>query len=608
MQLPIETLLQGGKYKIISKISQGNFGITYLAEQTSLERKVCIKEFFFRGSCERALSGHVTVTSSGQEVTNSFLRKFMREAKRLSQFDHPNIVKVIDVFEENGTAYMVMDYVESETLQQLVDRQGKLSEKEALDYMIPICNALEVIHQKDLYHLDIKPSNILIKKQTNSPFLIDFGISKFTEASGQDHSTTTPVALTKGYAPLEQYGQDITKLTELTDVYAVAATLYKLVTGVTPPEASLIVQDGIKSPKKLNPDLSAQLSSIILKSLSYKINDRAQSITKLKGDLLSIAINPISKAPVSPPSPVKPGSDEGTEIIGGYVIPDPKTPDKVPPFTPEPNPKPYSADKYSLFVLLIIIAVMVILLAVKSNNEEVTTNSNPNIPIPTPLVETTQSIYDFVSPYTDGMAQVRKGYKWGFINLNGNLVIPLIYDDVSVFLNGKTNVKLNGKWIEIDKNGKEVKRDSENQSLETIQRSNSTNNTKIVNEEETSIQKVERMLLGKHLLSVYWIGFDNYFGRIEFYKSDERIYCKGQHVSSDSSDKYLMISGEVAIKDETCFTISGQIITKNLASIEVETKNGEYLFYKMKGSRYWRLKSKYEITNKGYTDIDIFMK
>ena len=288
MELSNETFLHGEKYRILYKISQGNFGITYLAEQTSLDRKVCIKEFFFRGSCERSVNGQVTVTTSGQDVTNSFRRKFMREAKRLSQFDHPNIVKVIDVFEENGTAYMVMDYVEGETLQRLVDRKGKLTEKEALGYIIPLCDALEVVHEKNLLHLDIKPSNILIKRQTNTPVLIDFGISKFTEASGEDHSTTTPVALTKGYAPLEQYGQDLAKLTASTDVYSVAATLYKLVTGVTPPEAAVIVQEGIKPPREINTSLSEQLNSIILQSLSVKPSQRALSISKLKADLKGI--------------------------------------------------------------------------------------------------------------------------------------------------------------------------------------------------------------------------------------------------------------------------------------------------------------------------------
>ena len=110
MELIKGTLLQVEKYKIISKISQGNFGITYKAEQTSLDRKVCIKEFFFRGFCEeeKLVMAVYTISSSGQEMANSFRRKFIREAKRLSQFDHPNIVKVIDVFEENGTAYMVI--------------------------------------------------------------------------------------------------------------------------------------------------------------------------------------------------------------------------------------------------------------------------------------------------------------------------------------------------------------------------------------------------------------------------------------------------------------------------------------------------------------------
>ena len=347
MELSNETLLHGGKYKILSKISQGNFGITYLAEQTSLNRKVCIKEFFFRGSCERSVNGHVTVTTSGQDVTNSFRRKFMREAKRLSEFDHLNIVKVIDVFEENGTAYMVMDYVDGETLQQLVDRKGKLSEKEALEYIIPLCDALEVVHEKNLLHLDIKPSNILIKRQTNTPVLIDFGISKFTEASGVDHSTTTPVALTKGYAPLEQYGQDLSKLTALTDVYSVAATLYKLVTGVTPPEAVVIGQDGIKPPKEINPDLSGQLNSIILQSLSVKPNHRALSISTLKAYLKGISKREVER---------------DTEVLGETKKPAPKEPD-----TKTPNENRNLVD---LRILLIAAIVIVFILVIHRINSE----------------------------------------------------------------------------------------------------------------------------------------------------------------------------------------------------------------------------------------------
>ncbi len=319
MEIRNSTCLHGEKYKIISKISQGNFGITYLAEQTCLDRKICIKEFFFKGSCERSQNGYVTVTTSGKDITESFRRKFIREAKRLSQFDHPNIVKVIDVFEENGTAYMVMDYIEGQTLQQIVDRKGKLTETEALAYIIPLCDALEVVHDKGLLHLDIKPSNILIKKKTNTPVLIDFGISKFTEASGDDNSTTTPVALTKGYAPLEQYGQDLVKLTSATDVYSVGATLYKLVTGITPPEAGIIVQDGIKSPSELNLIISEQLNAIILQALSVKTTHRHQSISILKADLMSISGKVDFK-----------DIEEDTEVIGEVRI----------PFTTiEPNPQ-----------------------------------------------------------------------------------------------------------------------------------------------------------------------------------------------------------------------------------------------------------------------------
>ena len=435
MELIKGTLLQVEKYKIISKISQGNFGITYKAEQTSLDRKVCIKEFFFRGFCERSGDGSITISSSGQEMANSFRRKFIREAKRLSQFDHPNIVKVIDVFEENGTAYMVMDYIDGETLQQLVDRKGKFSESEALQYIIPLCDALEIVHDKGLLHLDIKPSNILIKKHTNTPVLIDFGISKFTETSGEDHSTTTPVALTKGYAPLEQYGQDLAKLTVATDVYSVAATLYKMVTGVTPPEAAVIVQDGIKPPKEINPVITEQLNSIVLQSLSVKPNHRALSISKLKADLKCISKLAFVLE-----------TEGDTEVLVEIKRPEPKN--------LKPNAPIVKRNYAALWSLLALVVLIALIVLAKSFNSA-PDSSNEVRKTDTPAINR-ESKYDFVSDYTDGLAKVRKGDKWGFIDTNNTLIIPLIYDDASVFVGGKASVKLNGRWIEIDRNGNEI--------------------------------------------------------------------------------------------------------------------------------------------------------
>jgi uncharacterized protein (TIGR02145 family) len=436
MELSNGTFLHREKYQILSKISRGNFGITYKAEQTSLDRQVCIKEFFFRGFCERSSDGSITISSSGQEMANSFRRKFIREAKRLSQFDHPNIVKVIDVFEENGTAYMVMDYIDGETLQQLVDRKGEFSESEALQYIIPLCNALEVVHDKGLLHLDIKPSNILIKKHTNIPVLIDFGISKFTEASAEDHSTTTPVALTKGYAPLEQYGQDLAKLTVATDVYSVAATLYKMVTGVTPPEATVIVQDGIKPPKEINPTLSEQLNSIVLQSLSVKPNHRALSISKLKADLKGI-----SKLAIIP------DTEGDTEVIGERKRPEPKS--------PKPNAPIEKRNYAALWSILALVALFALIVLADGFNTA-PDSSNEVRKTDTPVTNA-ESKYDFVSDYTEGLARVRKGDKWGFIDANNRETIPLIYDDVTVFSNDKASVKFYGRWLEIDKNGYEIK-------------------------------------------------------------------------------------------------------------------------------------------------------
>jgi len=393
----------------------------------------------------------------------------MREAKRLSQFDHPNIVKVIDVFEENGTAYMVMDYVEGETLQQLVDRKGKLTEKEALDYIIPLCDALEVVHEKGLLHLDIKPSNILIKKQNNTPVLIDFGISKFTEVSGEDHSTTTPVALTKGYAPLEQYGQDLAKLTTSTDVYSVAATLYKLVTGVTPPEAAAIVQDGIKPPKEINPDLSGQLNSIILQSLSVKPIHRAQSISKLKAELKGISNqegvretevlysdgNDDKNKPL-----VAQQTEVATEVLSEIYKPEPK---KADTFGTADVKNPKSNNSIPLWLMFA--AVIIVIIIFRAIYSYTPPNAGNEAGKTETVVNSTQSYWDIVSSYSEGLAAVKKNKMWGYIDSDKILKIPLIYDEAGDFKEGKAIVKLNGTRLEIHKNGEEVKRNKNNRII-----------------------------------------------------------------------------------------------------------------------------------------------
>ena len=287
-QLPKNTLLQGGKYKIEKVLGQGGFGITYLATQELLDRKVCIKEFFFKEYCERdEETSHVSLgTQSNHEIVERFMNKFLKEARTISQLDHRNIIKIHDIFKENNTAYYVMDYVKGESLSEMVSRRGALPEKEAVAYIERVADALKYIHQQNINHLDIKPSNIMIRQGDYRVILIDFGLSKQYDAQG-GQTSTTPVGISHGYAPMEQYKQGgVSTFSPQTDIYALGATLYKLVTGNTPPQAMDILDEGLPS---LPSSLSSSVAEKIKKAMQPRKVDRPKSIDEFM-DGLSLSL------------------------------------------------------------------------------------------------------------------------------------------------------------------------------------------------------------------------------------------------------------------------------------------------------------------------------
>lgn len=248
--LPVGSTLMQGKYRIVAVLGQGGFGITYKGEHTMLGTTVAIKEFFMKGACERdENSTHVTTSQSNGELASRFRTKFLKEAKTLAALKHLNIIRVFDVFEDNGTAYYVMDYIEGNNLSDIVEGKGRLSEPLALKYIRQVANALNYLHQKKLLHLDVKPANILLDKNTGNAILIDFGVSKQYDQDGQQTSTTPP-AISKGYSPVEQYaqGSNVKTFSPATDIYSLAATLYKLVTGNTPPESNLLLNEDEQLP------------------------------------------------------------------------------------------------------------------------------------------------------------------------------------------------------------------------------------------------------------------------------------------------------------------------------------------------------------------------
>ena len=266
-------LLQNGKYRIIRVLGQGGFGITYLAEQTMLGKLFAIKEFFIRDLCARDDSATVySVTQS--DMVDRYRQKYIKEAQIIARFNHPGIVRVSDIFEENDTVYYVMEYVEGENLDEIIKREGALPEERALGYIVKMADALDYIHQHNVNHLDIKPSNIMIRKADDEPILIDFGVSKQYDEH-KDQTTATPPGVSNGYSPLEQYRPGgVSKFSPQADIYAMGATLYKMITGKTPPSASDLLNNGLPFPS----GVSLNVKRAIQKAMQPRIGDRPSSI------------------------------------------------------------------------------------------------------------------------------------------------------------------------------------------------------------------------------------------------------------------------------------------------------------------------------------------
>lgn len=319
MQLIEGTLLQEGKYRIEGILGQGGFGITYLGWQTRLNRRIAIKEFFMKEYCNRnADTSHITIGTEGsRELVARFQQKFIKEAQSIAGLNHPNIIRIHDVFEENDTAYYVMEYIEGGSLQEYVTRYGALQETEALHYIHQIAGALNYIHQRQMSHLDVKPGNIL-RREEGEVVLIDFGLSKRYDESGQQTSTT-PVSISTGYAPMEQYvAGGVQIFTPTTDIYSLGATLYKLLTGTTPPAANIVFDDGL-------PALPANISATTERAIRAAMQPKRQRPQSIK-DFLELLNKPereditiIAKKEKLPPQK-QPSSSNKLPIFIGVVV------------------------------------------------------------------------------------------------------------------------------------------------------------------------------------------------------------------------------------------------------------------------------------------------
>lgn len=282
--LQIGATLQDGKYVIKRVLGQGGFGITYLAKHTLLDKQVAIKEFYPKNFCDR-IEGTREITlgnSNTKEIVVKLKDKFIKEAKNISKLCHPNIVAIHDIFEENGTAYYLMDYINGISLYEVIKKKGTIPVNDSLRYINIIGHALGYMHDKKMNHLDIKPANIMLRETDDTPVLIDFGLSKQYDSVGEQTSST-PVGISNGFAPIEQYRPGgVSIFTPQTDVYALGATLYNMVTGKTPPHYSEILEFGLP----ILPDsISKSVTDAIVHAMSVRKNERPDSVEEFLAEL-----------------------------------------------------------------------------------------------------------------------------------------------------------------------------------------------------------------------------------------------------------------------------------------------------------------------------------
>lgn len=292
MNLPNGHLLQNRKYRLTHVVGQGGFGITYKGVwftevkgplgTIKTEVPICVKEYFFKDYCYRDPdSFEVKVHSeTGRALFEKFKEKLIKEAKILSDVHHPHIVNVLEVFEENNTAYIAMEYISGNSLKYMMDKEGVLPEARVLRYVHQIGEALQFVHEKNVLHLDIKPSNILID-QSGKARLIDFGVSKRYDIEQQETSTTM-LTLSKGFASIEQYDNEGTQnFSPCPDIYSLGATMYNLLTGKIPTESILRATRPLPAPRELNPAISPKTEAAIIKAMEIVPADRFQSVSEM---------------------------------------------------------------------------------------------------------------------------------------------------------------------------------------------------------------------------------------------------------------------------------------------------------------------------------------
>lgn len=317
-QLQPGTVIHGthNDYRIERVLGQGSFGITYVANVRLKGRlgaiestaTVAIKEFFLRDVSSR--NGLRVFSVSDSTLCSDYRRDFLREAQNLSRLDNDHIVKVLETIEENDTVYYVMEYLSGGNLDQHILSHGKLSCREALDIAIQIGEALKCMHAQHMLHLDLKPLNVM-RGEDGHIVLIDFGLSKCFGADGQPESSTRIGQGTTGYAPIEQHSfNKADGFMPTLDIYALGATLFKMLTGSVPPEASVVLNEGLPVDELSSAGVPPAIIALVERAMQPLRRMRHQTVDEFIDETQRL----LASAPSSVGGPVAPSADVPTPV------------------------------------------------------------------------------------------------------------------------------------------------------------------------------------------------------------------------------------------------------------------------------------------------------
>jgi len=315
--------LLSDKYLVGRVLGQGGFGITYLGWDTDLDIRIAIKEFFPQGLVSRVPGENsiISYTGESREQFTFGVESFLREAKTLARFEHhPNIVTVRDFFKENNTAYMAMSFIKGATLLEHLKKSGdKITVEQAIRIIMPVLDALKEVHRAGIMHRDISPDNIFINRN-GRVVIIDFGAAR---QELREKSKSLSVILKAGYAPPEQY-QSQGRQGPWTDIYAVGATMYRVITGQTPLEAiDRLAEDDLVTPSELGVEIEPGLERALLKALAVKVGDRFQTVEEFQEELVVVSDKGLageSADGVGPKEPAEKPAGWAPQVAPAYTV------------------------------------------------------------------------------------------------------------------------------------------------------------------------------------------------------------------------------------------------------------------------------------------------